>query len=83
MKESNLSPLLSSQAYRSIKDDIVTCVLAPGQFMAQLDLTEKYHMGLTPVREALRQLTQEGFVQPVPRMGYIVTRSHRKMCRKF
>jgi DNA-binding GntR family transcriptional regulator len=73
MKNSKPSALLSSQAYRSIKTDIVTCELTPGQFIAQLDLTEKYQMGMTPVREALRQLAQEGFVQPVPRMGYIVS----------
>lgn len=64
--------LLSSQAYLSIKNGIVTCELPPGQSIAQLDLAEKYQIGLTPVREALRQLAQEGFVQPVPRMGYIV-----------
>jgi DNA-binding GntR family transcriptional regulator len=73
MKEKLSSVLLSSQAYRSIKDDIVTCVLAPGKFMAQVELAETYHLGLTPVREALRQLAQEGFVQPVPRLGYIVS----------
>jgi len=65
--------LLSSKAYESIKGDIVTCVLAPGSSIAQLELAETYHMGLTPVREALRQLAQEGFVQPVPRLGYIVS----------
>lgn len=65
--------LLSSQAYRFIKDDIVSCSLAPGQFIAQMDLADHYQVGLTPVREALRQLAQEGFVQPIPRMGYIVS----------
>jgi DNA-binding GntR family transcriptional regulator len=64
--------LLSSQAYRSIKADIVSCKLAPGRYIAQVDLVERYQMGLTPIREALRQLSQEGFVQPVPRMGYVV-----------
>ncbi len=65
--------LLSVQAYRTIKADIVTCQLAPGQSIAQVELAEKHNLGLTPVREALRQLSQEGFVQPVPRMGYIVS----------
>ncbi len=65
--------LLSAQAYRTIKADIVTCQLAPGQSIAQVELAEKHNLGLTPIREALRQLSQEGFVQPVPRMGYIVS----------
>ncbi len=76
MKSENENPpvsLLSSKAYQSIKGDIVTCVLAPGSSIAQLELAETYHMGLTPIREALRQLAQEGFVQPVPRLGYIVS----------
>ncbi|BCY19225.1 MAG: GntR family transcriptional regulator [Chloroflexi bacterium] len=76
MKFENNNPpvsLLSSKAYQSIKGDIVTCVLAPGSSIAQLELAETYHMGLTPIREALRQLAQEGFVQPVPRLGYIVS----------
>jgi DNA-binding GntR family transcriptional regulator len=65
--------LLSSKAYQSIKGDIVTCVLAPGSSIGQMELAETYQMGLTPIREALRQLAQEGFVQPVPRLGYIVS----------
>lgn len=64
---------LAEAAYTLIKNDIVMCAFDPGQFIAQAELAEKYAVGLTPVREALRQLSQEGFVQSVPRMGYIVS----------
>ena len=64
---------ISEQAYKSIKDAIVTCELKPGQIIVQGDLAERYEIGITPVREALRQLAQDGFVQPVPRMGYQVS----------
>lgn len=73
MKKAENSELLSHRAYHSIKNDIVACKLPPGGFIAQMDLADRYQVGLTPVREALRQLAQEGFVQPVPRMGYIVS----------
>jgi DNA-binding GntR family transcriptional regulator len=73
MTEKTDSTLLSSQAYQLIKEDIVNCTLGPGQFIAQINLAGKYKVGLTPVREALRQLVTEGFVQPVPRLGYIVS----------
>ncbi|MCL5950992.1 MAG: GntR family transcriptional regulator [Chloroflexi bacterium] len=65
--------LLSDKTYQTIKNDIVTCTLEPGQQIAQADLATRYRVGLTPVREALRQLAQEGFVNPVPRLGYIVS----------
>ena len=64
---------LSEHAYQLIKQDIVSCTLKPGQLIAQAALTEAYHVGITPIREALRQLAQEGFVQSVPRLGYIVS----------
>lgn len=64
---------LSDQAYALIKEDIVTCGFDPGQFIAQSELAEKYAVGMTPIREALRRLTQEGFVRSLPRMGYIVS----------
>ena len=64
---------LSTQAYQFIKQDIVTCHLRPGQLIAQAELTAAYDVGITPIREALRQLAQEGFVQSVPRLGYIVS----------
>lgn len=64
---------LSDTAYELIKSEIVTCILDPGQFIVQTELAEKFGVGLTPVREALRRLAQEGFVHVVPRMGYIIS----------
>jgi DNA-binding GntR family transcriptional regulator len=51
----------------------MACVLMPGQQIAQNQLAEKYASGLTPVREALQRLAQEGFVEAIPRFGYVVS----------
>ncbi len=64
---------LADKAYEIIKTDIITCVLEPGQQVAQSQLVEKYETGVTPIREALQRLAQEGFVHAIPRFGYIVS----------
>ena len=64
---------LSAQAYAEIKRDILTCRLAPGSRFAQAQLVERYTFGLTPIREALKRLEQEGFVVAIPRFGYRIT----------
>jgi len=63
---------LANQAYKQIKFDIITCAYEPGQHIAQPQLVEKYQIGVTPIREALQRLAQEGFLQPIPRFGYVV-----------
>ena len=64
---------LSEQAYDRIKADIITCSLKPGMQIAQPALVEKYNIGMTPIREAMQRLAQEGFVTPIPRFGYTIT----------
>lgn len=64
---------LADKAYETLKADIITCALEPGQQIVQSQLAEAYQIGTTPVREALQRLAQEGFVQPIPRFGYIVS----------
>jgi GntR family transcriptional regulator, rspAB operon transcriptional repressor len=70
MKEANS---LANQAYSALKKDILTCELDPGSTLAQSQLVKRYDFGLTPVREALKRLEQEGFVQSIPRFGYLIT----------
>jgi DNA-binding GntR family transcriptional regulator len=64
---------LSEKAYDLIKNGIVTCDLFPGDLLAQPQLAERFQIGMTPVRDAMQRLVQEGLVQPVPRLGYIVS----------
>jgi len=64
---------LANQAYTTLKKDILTCELDPGSKIAQSQLVKRYEFGLTPVREALKRLEQEGFVQSIPRFGYLIT----------
>ena len=64
---------LAMQVYETIKNEIITCVLQPGQQIAQPQLAERYQTGITPIREALQKLTKEGLVQSIPRFGYIVS----------
>jgi DNA-binding GntR family transcriptional regulator len=64
---------LADQVYNTLRTDIITCALEPGQQVVQSQLAERYQFGVTPIREALQRLTQEGFVRPIPRFGYIVS----------
>ena len=64
---------LSEKAYRIIREEIITCQLSPGDRLAQSYLSQKMGIGLTPVRDALQRLGLEGFVEVIPRHGYIVT----------
>lgn len=63
----------SAQAYNQLRRDILTCRLEPGSRIAQAQLVTRYAFGLTPIREALKRLEQEGFVRSIPRFGYRIT----------
>jgi DNA-binding GntR family transcriptional regulator len=63
---------LAARAYELVKNDILTCVLEPGQQIAQPQLASRYQVGITPMREALQRLVREGMLQALPRFGYLV-----------
>jgi DNA-binding GntR family transcriptional regulator len=64
---------LADQAYGQLKEKIIQCELEPGQQIVQARLAEQTGIGQTPVREALQRLARDGFVQAIPRYGYIVS----------
>jgi DNA-binding GntR family transcriptional regulator len=63
---------LADHAYNIIKKDIITCELDPGSQFAQSELVERYGLGVTPIREALKRLTQDGYVNSKPNFGFVV-----------
>jgi DNA-binding GntR family transcriptional regulator len=68
-----MSPSLADKAYQLIKDDILSCVLKPGQPIIQMRLAEEYGIGVTPVREALHRLAEAGLVEAVTGVGFAAT----------
>jgi DNA-binding GntR family transcriptional regulator len=60
-------------AYEHLKHLILTAELAPGAELREAALAEATGFGRTPVRDALRRLIHEGFVEVRPRQGYRVS----------
>lgn len=63
----------ASRVYSKLKQDVATCVLAPGLSVSEAELCKRYQASRTPVREACRRLCDEGMVQIIPFRGYIIT----------
>ncbi|MEU6643481.1 GntR family transcriptional regulator [Saccharomonospora sp. NPDC046836] len=63
----------TDSAYEHLKHLILISELPPGTELREAGLTESTGFGRSPVREALRRLVQEGFVEVRPRQGYRVT----------
>lgn len=65
--------LLSERAVLRIRQDIVSCRLAPESRLTEAALMARYQIGKATCRVALLRLAQEGFVRALPRQGYLVT----------
>lgn len=64
---------LADQAYLELRELIVTLELPPGALVKEPELVERLGIGRTPVREALRRLSQEKLIEVYPRRGMVVT----------
>lgn len=62
MIETKSKVSLSQSAYNQIKDAICQGQIAPGDILSESQLASQLSMSRTPVREALRTLASEGFV---------------------
>lgn len=63
---------LSETAYHRLRGMIETGELSPRTPLREVHLANALEMSRTPVREALRRLETEGFVDNVPRQGMMV-----------
>jgi DNA-binding GntR family transcriptional regulator len=65
---------LTEQVQDALRLDIIEGVFAPGQRLRPAELTERYQVSATPLREALQRLAAESLVEIDPRMGVSVAR---------
>jgi DNA-binding GntR family transcriptional regulator len=62
----------SDYVFDHLRADIVSGVLPPQTRLGLKELTARYQVGMSPIREALHRLVGEGFVQTVGQRGFTV-----------
>ncbi|CAJ0999516.1 hypothetical protein SODG_001412 [Sodalis praecaptivus] len=68
------SAIMTDKVTELILHDIQTGLLAPGAWLKQIDLEQRYRCGRPEVRRALDRLAQKRLVAHVPNRGYHVYR---------
>lgn len=71
--EPNADQNLNDIAYATIKDDIISCVLQPGEDISEGVLVTRYGLGKAPIRNAMMRLRQEGLIVSRGRQGNAVS----------
>lgn len=61
----------SEDVYESLKIDIASMRVKPGDALFECDIAERYRASRTPVREALLRLVKEGLVEKVGRTNVV------------
>lgn len=64
----------SRRVLAALRGDIVAGALAPGERLTEASLSARYRVSRVPVREALRTLAVQGFVEMAPNRGASVAR---------
>ena len=76
-------PSQSAEAYRRIKEKIITLEIEPAALIDESRLSKELGIGRTPIREALLRLRQENLIIILPRRGTIVADLNSRDLRKF
>ncbi len=63
---------LAEQAYDKIKKRIFDFDLMPGDRLSESDLAQQINVSRTPLRQALQQLQHQGFVEAMPKVGWLI-----------
>lgn len=61
------------QVFERLRDEITSLTLAPGTVLSRVELSERFGVSQTPVREALIRLGSEGLVDIFPQHATVVS----------
>jgi DNA-binding GntR family transcriptional regulator len=75
-----VSKTLRTDVLEMLRDAIVSGKLQPGEHLIESEIAEQMSVSRSPVREAFRQLEQEGLIVAVPNQGcYVKTFSAKEI----
>ena len=75
MSSSEIYRTLPEQIAAHLRQDVLSSKLKPGDPLRELDLSERFGVSRGPVREAFRQLTQQGLLVLEPNKGVRVAQN--------
>lgn len=64
---------LAERAYRDLKQAIVHCVFQPNERLRVDELSRRFNISSSPIREALSRLCEQGFVRLFDKKGFRVS----------
>ncbi|MDO4960275.1 MAG: GntR family transcriptional regulator [Eubacteriales bacterium] len=70
---------LRELVFTTLRQAILKGELQPGERLMEIQLAEKMGVSRTPIREAIRKLSNEGLVTLIPRKGAVVAGISEKM----
>jgi len=73
----------SEVVHDKLRRDIVEGILKPAQRIILSDVAKEFGISEIPVREAIRRLETEGFVEFTPHVGAVVSKINRKEFIEF
>lgn len=83
LSPSNKLDGLMARAYEQLREEIVDGTLLPGDPLYEVHLAGRLSMSRTPIREALKVLTRDGYLEELPSRGYAVPRRSMDDIREF
>lgn len=67
------APITKQQyVYQTVRENILTGALEPGTRLTLAEMSEQFGVSPIPIREALRQLEQEGLIEMTPHVKIVV-----------
>ncbi len=64
---------VKAEILRQLKHDILTLALKPGSRLGETALSERFRISRTPLRDVLKQLEREGYLDVYPKRGNLVS----------
>lgn len=64
---------VADQAYEKLRKEIVSLHFVPGERLSEGKLCDWFNISRTPIRQALKKLVNEGFVESLPQFGTFVS----------
>jgi len=83
MAEQDSYDTSKSKAYTELRRSIITGHRRPGERLSLAELAKTYKTSITPLRDALHMLAQDGLVTIKPRSGYFISRTTLKELREL